>query len=54
MNTKEWTENEKRRLIQINQEERERGKNFMRRIIERWDLELPQKKNELTSTESSR
>ena len=44
MNNKEWTENEKRRIIQINQEERERGKNFMRRIKERWDLEFPHKK----------
>ena len=32
MNKGEWTNEEKLKIVQINREERERGKNFMKRI----------------------
>ena len=30
--------------MQINREERQKGKNFVKRIKHRWDIEFPQKK----------
>ena len=40
----EWTDEEKQRLIQLDREERLKGKGFMKRIKVRWDQELPSKK----------
>ena len=40
----EWTDEEKQRLIQLDREERLKGKGFMKRIKVRWDQEFPSKK----------
>ena len=40
----EWTDEEKLQLIQLDREERQKGKGFMRRIKVRWDQEFPRKK----------
>ena len=34
-------EGEKLKLVQINREERQKGKNFMKRIKQRWDIGFP-------------
>ena len=44
MNKGEWTNEEKLKIVQINREERQKGKNFMKRIKRRWDIEFPLKK----------
>ena len=44
MNNREWTNEEKQKLVQINREERQKCKNFMERIKDRWDHEFPEKK----------
>ena len=44
LNKGEWTKKEKLKLVQINKEERQKGKMFMKRIKQRWDIELQQKK----------
>ena len=44
MNCREWTNEEKRRVVQIDAEERQIGRNFMKIIKERWDCEFPDKK----------
>ena len=44
MNKGEWTNDEKLKRVQINREERQKGKNFMKRIKQRWHIEFPQKK----------
>ena len=44
MNNREWATEEKRRIVCINLEERQKGKNFMRRIKDRWDGEFPEKR----------
>ena len=41
MNNREWTNEQKHRIVEINMLERRRGKNFMRRVKERWDAEYP-------------
>ena len=43
MNIGEWTNEEKLEIVQINREERQKSKNFMKRIKQRWDIEFPQK-----------
>ena len=43
MNNREWTDEEKRRIVCINLEERQKGKGFMKRIKDRWDGESPEK-----------
>ena len=45
MNKGEWTNEEKSKRVQINKEERQKGKNFMKRIKQRREIEFPQKKN---------
>ena len=45
MNKGEWTNGEKLKTVQINREERQKGKNFMKRIKQRWHIEFPQKKS---------
>ena len=40
----EWTDKEKQRLIQLDREERLKGKGFIKRINPRWDQEFPSKK----------
>ena len=44
MNNREWTGEEKRRLVCINLEERQKVKSFMKRIKDRWDGEFPEKR----------
>ena len=44
MNNREWTNEEKQKLVQIDREERQKCKNFMERIKDRWDHEFPEKK----------
>ena len=44
MNKEEWRKEEKLKIVQINREERQKGKNFMKRIKRRWDIEFPPKK----------
>ena len=39
-----WTVEEKRRLVQIDVEERQRGHGFMNRVKELWDREFPSKR----------
>ena len=41
MNNHEWTEEQKRKLVEIDTQERRRGKNFMKRVKARWDTEYP-------------
>ena len=43
MNKGEWTNEEKSKLAQINREERQKGKNFLKKIKRRWENEFPQK-----------
>ena len=44
MNNREWTDEEKIRIVCINLEERQKGKGFMKRIKDQWDGEFPEKK----------
>ena len=41
LNRSEWTNEQKQLLVNIDTEERIRGKGFMKRIKQRWDLEYP-------------
>ena len=41
MNNREWTAEQKRKLVEIDTQERRRGKNFMKRMKARWDTEYP-------------
>ena len=41
MNNREWTEEQKRKLVEIDTQERRRGKNFKKRVKARWDMESP-------------
>ena len=43
-NNKEWTVEQKIRIVLIDREERSRGRNFMKRIKNRWDMEFPESK----------
>ena len=49
MNKGEWTNEEKLKIVQINRDERPKGKNFMKWIKQRWDIEFPQKKKKKNS-----
>ena len=44
MNKGEWTNEEKLKIVQINREERQKGKNIMKKIKQRWDIEFLQKR----------
>ena len=44
VNNRGWTSKEKKRVVQIDREELQKGKNFMKRIKTRWDIEFPEKK----------
>ena len=44
MNKEGWTNEEKLKIVQINREESQKGKNFMKRIKRRWDNKFAQKK----------
>ena len=44
MNNREWTDEQKHRIVEIDTHERRRGKNFMKRIKARWDAEFPDSK----------
>ena len=41
---REWTDQEKRRVVKLNKEERSKGSGFMKRIKEPWDKEFPNNK----------
>ena len=41
MNNHEWTEEQKRKLVEIDRQERRR-KNFMKSVNARWDSEYPE------------
>ena len=41
MNNREWTNEQKQRIVEIDMLERRRGKNFMGRVKGRWDAEYP-------------
>ena len=43
-NNREWTDEQKHRIVEVNTHERRRGKNFMKRIKARWDAEFPDSK----------
>ena len=43
MNCRDWTDEEKKRVVEIDREERMKGKNFMRRIAQRWRQEYEKK-----------
>ena len=43
-NEGEWKNKEKLKLVQVNREEIQEGKNFMKRIKQQSGIELPQKK----------
>ena len=42
VNRGEWTQEQKRKIVEIDTEERRRGKGFMRRVKQRWDAEYPE------------
>ena len=42
MNNREWKDEQKRRIVETDKEERKRGRNFMRRIKARWEAEYPE------------
>lgn len=44
MTNRQWTNEEKRRIVYINLEERQKGNNFMKRIKDQRDGEFPEKK----------
>ena len=39
MNNREWNEEQKRKLVEIDRQERRKRKNFMKRVKARWDRE---------------
>ena len=44
INNHEWSEEQKLRIVEIDHQERRKGKNFMKRIKRRWDLEFLESK----------
>ena len=44
VNGRDWTDEEKKRVVEIDREERMKGKNFLKRIKERWHREYPEKR----------
>ena len=43
-NNREWTDEQKHRIVEIDTYKRRRGKNFMKRIKTRWDAKFPDSK----------
>ena len=43
-NNREWLEEQKHRLVEINHQERRKGRNFIKCIKRIWDLEFPESK----------
>ena len=41
VNNREWTDEQKYRIVEIHTQERMRGKNFMKRVKQRWQQEYP-------------
>ena len=41
VNNREWTDEQKYRIVEIDTQERMRGKNFMKRVKQRWQQEYP-------------
>ena len=46
---RKWKNEEKLKIVQINKEERQKGKNFMKRIKQRKDIEFPKRKERCKS-----
>ena len=44
LNKGEWPNEEKLKIVQMNREEKQKGKKFMKRIRRRWDIKFPQEK----------
>ena len=44
MNNRQWTDEQKHEIVEIDTYERRRGTNFMKRIKARWDAEFPDSK----------
>ena len=44
MNNHEWTEEQKRKLVEIDRHERGSGKNLMKSVKARWDNEYPERR----------
>jgi len=43
-NNREWSDEQKHRIVEIDHQERMKGKNFMKRAKARWDQEFPESK----------
>ena len=43
-NNDEWSDEQKHRIMEIGHQERRKGKNFMKSVKRRWDLEFPESK----------
>ena len=43
-NNREQSEEQKHRIVEIDHQERRKGKNYMKRIKRRWDLDFPESK----------
>ena len=43
-NNREWSEEQKHRIVEVDHQERRKGKHFMKRIKRRWDLEFSESK----------
>ena len=41
MNNRDWTDEQMKRIVEIHENERKRGRNFMKRIKNRWEAEYP-------------
>ena len=41
MNNREWTDQQKHRIVEIDKEEKTTGKHFMKKVKDRWDTEFP-------------
>ena len=42
INSQEWSEEQKHRILETDHQERRKGKNFMKRIKTRWGLKFPE------------
>ena len=41
MNNRDWTDEQKKRIVEIDENERKRGRNFLKRIKNRWEAGYP-------------
>ena len=54
MNKEEWTNEEKLKIVQINRDERQKGKKFIKRTKQGWDIEFPQKRTTQNLVDNAR